>query len=221
MFILLTSIIIKMLFSHKINMKLFIIGLIGFFMISLMRYYRQLFIFGDSYLTSLKDVWYFGENLLFIYPGYVTLTMNYSVFENLVKTFGYGDQNYQYGYNLFLPFIAPLWPGKQETLGDLQNELWNTGFDYNLTSTIIGIPYVDFGVLGCALIMFIFGALLRISLNLFLSSRSITIAFIYAQLVSFIVFSFYSYPLTGLHSFVYPLITFLLFHFFIKRAEIQ
>lgn len=217
LFILLIALIIRFVFYPPAIITIFILGFIGMVAISLLRFFRQYIIFGDSYLKSVSEVWYFGDNFIYLYPGYLTLTMNFSVLEKLVQTFGENGESFHYGYNLFLPFIAPIWPGKQSTLGDFQNEIWKTNFDYNLTSTILGVPYADFGPLGCFIVMMLIGFLTKLSLFYFFKFASFTSAFLYAQMLSFVIFSFYSYPLTGLHSFLYPIISYTLFRVIVRK----
>lgn len=75
-----------------------------------------------------------------------TVAMNFETYRQLTVTFP-DFQPYRYGKQIFFPFYSLL-PGKQETLGEIQNRVWNTGFYGNLTSTYMGVPYVDFGVPG-------------------------------------------------------------------------
>lgn len=216
-FIILVALIVRAVYKPVANWKIVVAGLGGFLAISLMRFLRQYLIYGESYIESVTSVWRFGDQLVFLYPGYMTFSMNFSVFDRLVETFVYDGYRFQYGYNTLLPFIAPIVPGRQATLGDFQNEVWNTNFDYNLTSTFLGIPFSDFGAVGCVLVCVIFGALVARSRYWFLRGSSPAFAFLYAQLLSFVIFSFYSFPLTGLHSYVYPAVSFLLFHKVMKR----
>ena len=89
-----------------------------------------------------------------------TVAMNFETFRKLTETFP-TFQPYRLGRQTFFA-VYSLLPGKQETLGEIQNRIWNTGFYGNLTATYMGVPYVDFGVPGVILYTLILAIFIRL-----------------------------------------------------------
>jgi len=113
-----------------------------------------------------------------------TVAMNFETFRQLTETFP-RFQPYQYGRQTFFAFYSLL-PGKQETLGELQNRIWNTGFYGNLTSTYMGVPYVDFGIMGVVVYTFILAVFIRL---LYFRSRH------YPTVFNIMLYSYFCYHL--------------------------
>ena len=141
------------LFLLGIAAALFI-GAVGF--VRKMTYFEQRDV---EYEEVLQNIGYSAR-----YPVldqiHNTVAMNFETFRQLTETFP-ERHDFQYGKLTFFAFYS-LIPGKQMTLGELQNRIWNTGFYGNLTSTYMGVPYVDFGFAGVALYTFALAFIFRL-----------------------------------------------------------
>ncbi len=88
-----------------------------------------------------------------------TLAINFETFRQITETFPRFEP-YRYGRQTFFAFYSLL-PGKQESLGEIQNRIWNTDFYGNLTATYMGVPYADLGFIGLAVFTFLFAFFIR------------------------------------------------------------
>ncbi len=193
--------IISYLIINKIKIKYIVfLALVMILLLGFVKYYRDYLFYGDAYISSIADVWYFGEDFIYLYNGYVTLTMNFQIFNQLVVTFL--SQDYFYGYFLLMPIIS-LYPGRQQTLGDFQNEYWDTGFHGGLTSTYLGVPYADFGIIGVIIISLLLGMISKYLYVKMLTSFSFRHILIYSYWIVTIFLCIYTYPYGEFNFFLY------------------
>jgi oligosaccharide repeat unit polymerase len=173
------------------------------FAISAAKYYRDLAFFGDFFIDSISNNWYFGEKYLIFYSGYTTLTMNFEILNQLIKTFY--NESFQFGYFLLLPIIS-LWPGPQETLGEMQNRIWKTDFHGGLTSTYLGVPYADFGIVGVAVISFLFGYISMYLYKKMIEYQTFRGKLLYSYWVVILLLSLYTYPFGKFYAILFFLV---------------
>ncbi len=130
------------------------IGAVGF--VRKISYFEQR---GVEYREVLENLGY-SARFPVLDQIHNTVAMNFETFRQLTESFP-AFESYRYGRQIFFALYSLL-PGKQETLGEIQNRIWNTGFYGNLTSTYMGVPYVDYGFWGVALYTFILAFFIRL-----------------------------------------------------------
>ncbi len=189
-------------FHYRINrlriLQITILGSFAFVFLSLTKYLRDYLFYGPQYLKVLDRFW--TDALpLWLSPGYLTLTMNYNIFARIVNTFseGFGVTKGRFTLNP----LTSLLPGPQGGVGSFLNRTWNTGFHGNLTSTYLGVPYLDFGVVGVMTVPFILGIILSCMYLRIKRDPSCSNVIIFSFLTFNMMLSIYSYPIGHFHFF--------------------
>ncbi len=141
---------------------LIVLGIVGALFIGAVGYIRKISYFEQrdlEYDEILYEIGYSGRFPV-LDQIHNTIGINFEIFRQITETFP-RFYPYQYGRQTFFAFYGLL-PGKQETLGELQNRIWNTAFYGNLTSTYMGAPYSDFGLPGILVFTVIIAFLIRL-----------------------------------------------------------
>jgi oligosaccharide repeat unit polymerase len=141
---------------------LMVLGIAASVFIGAVGYVRKISYFEQrdvDYTEVLQNIGYSARFPVFD-QIHNTVAINFETFRQLTETFP-DYEPYTYGRQTFFAFYSLL-PGKQETLGEIQNRIWNTAFYGNLTSTYMGVPFADFGVWGVLLYTFVFAFFLRL-----------------------------------------------------------
>jgi oligosaccharide repeat unit polymerase len=187
---------------YRLYLRHFIfLGLIGLIFVGGIGYLRTSTIWEDldiDYTEVLQELGYEGRYPIFD-QAHNTIAINFETFHWLTDTVP-DSINYQYGKFTFFPFYSLL-PGKQDTLGEWQNNIWNTGFYANLTSTFMGPLYVDFGLLGIFLFTFIFSIFITLLYKNMHKHPTMFNILIFAFFVNHIVMMPYDNTLIKLHFF--------------------
>ncbi|HML78127.1 O-antigen polymerase [Geobacter sulfurreducens] len=182
---LIISIAIILVYYHyrKTSIRLItfcLFGVVGFVFLSAFKFLREYLLWGDLYIASLDSIWRL-KGYYWLVPGYLTVAMNYSVLDKLIETFP-NNLSHTYGYFFSFP-IRSLFPGVDEDLGQFQNRVWDTGFDKTLTSTYLGVPFADFGIIGTSIFSFCLGLAMTWLYVVMKQRRTPSITFVYSYLV--------------------------------------
>lgn len=130
----------------------------------------------------------------------MTLALNISVFNKIVLTsslFGFGK-----GYYMILPFISVL-PGRELSLEDVQKIVWNDSFHGGLTSTFLGVPYVDFRIAGVLFISLLLAMISMYFYNIAARKPTFYNISVYAYWTHIMLICLYTYPFGRLYTFIY------------------
>lgn len=172
--------------------------IMGILLLSYMKFIREFIMWGECYASSLHNT--LEVNVpVWLVPGYLTLTMNFQIFSELVRALpdGFGVT---YGRFIMNPLIS-LWPGPQENFGDFTNKALNTGFYGSLTNTYLGIPYVDFGIIGIMFVPFILGIIMSKLYLMVKKNPSHLTIIIYSYFTTNMLLCVYTYPFQSFNFF--------------------
>jgi len=171
--------------------------IVVFLCLSWVKYYRTLLLFGDNYVVALEDDWGLGV-LNFIQPGYLTITMNFQIFNEIILTFP-GLFGTTFGKFLFNPVLT-FFPVERVLLGNYVNEVWNSDFYGALANTYLGVPYVDFGIPGIIFIPMIMGFVNSYTYFRMLQLQTPCLGLFYAYLTVNQLLGLYDFPYSTLAS---------------------
>lgn len=201
LFIFLLYLVIALSFKVNFNfVKISIFGFLGIYILGLVKLVRDFFYFGPSLLKDVYSDWYFADNLFMmpLYFTYLGITMNYSVLSSYVIYL----PDYHYGYfTFFKPFID-LIPGQSFNMIDLQYSVLNVDFHGELTSTILGRPYVDFGYFG-SLVMLLLGVIIGYEFIRAKSTGLLRYSLSYGYLYAQVIMGVYTYTFGSFHVILY------------------
>lgn len=187
---------------YKLRIRHFILlGLAALIFVGGIGYLRTSTIWKDvdiDYTEVLQELGYEGQYPIFD-QAHNTIAINFETFHWLTDTVP-SSKDYQYGKFTFFPFYSLL-PGKQDTLGEWQNKVWNTGFYANLTSTFMGPLYVDFGLLGIFIFAFLFSLFLSMLYKSMYKNPSIFNILLLAFFINHTIMMPYDNTLIKLHFF--------------------
>lgn len=178
-----------------------LLGILGLIFVGGIGYLRTSTVWEDQnidYTEVLQDLGYEGRFPIFD-QAHNTIAINFETFRWLTDTVP-STQDFQYGKFTFFPFYSLL-PGKQDTLGEWQNKVWNTGFYANLTSTFMGPLYVDFGLTGIFIFAFLFAFFLTILYDSMFKSPSMLNILLFAFFVNHTIMMPYDNTIVKLHFF--------------------
>lgn len=115
---------------------------------------RSYLLYGSRYILDMMSISTYPK-IWFLTPLYQTFA---SSFHYLNRDFNTFPKMASFGYGRYtilanIPFLHT------ESLGDAQNRIWNNGFYAELTPTVFGSFYADFGYIGCIIGMLLISIL--------------------------------------------------------------
>lgn len=129
---------------------------------------RSYMLYGKGYILDMMSISTYPK-IWFITPLYQTFASSFHYLNRdfntfpLVSDYGYG----KYTILSNIPFL------NIESLGDAQNRIWHNGFYAELTPTVFGSLYADFGYIGCVIGMMLISVLCNFLLYKFIRHKNI------------------------------------------------
>lgn len=168
---------IALLFYIYKRPKLKMIVSIGIIFACIMAIYpvlRSYVLYGQTYINDMMSISKYPE-VWFLTPLYQTFANAFHILNKDILIFpdiiAYGLGKYSFLSNV--PFLHI------ETLAEVQNRVWNNGFYAELTATVFGNFYADFGYIGCVIGLALIAILCNYLYNLFLKKKKIKYLMLY------------------------------------------
>jgi oligosaccharide repeat unit polymerase len=140
---------------YKLPWKFGIVaGLVVLYLLGASKFYREAKHSGNAIVSSINDDWAFGYSKATapIYFAYLGASANFDYLNLYIKKL----PNYHYGYFTIASPVYQIYPGHQYDQLDLQKDVLKLNFYGVLTSTFLGLPYIDFGFAG-SIVVGLFG----------------------------------------------------------------
>lgn len=179
----------------------------------LLKFYREV-AYGVDYIGMIESQLVGQPSFVkyIFYPLYMTLTYGYMVLDMLVNAGAEGMGGGRYTFYAFYSLI----PGPQVDFGVFKNELLGIDFYAELTSTVVSNFYVDFGLVGVCLCVFIMAIVLGAVFSV--ARKNNKYAVLYAVLYLHTLIFFYVYIYVYLFAIIHVLI-YLFYCFFFLGVE--
>lgn len=189
-------------------------AVVGIVLFSGLKFYREIS-YGTNYIGMIMGQ-IVGEVTtwkVMLYPTYMTMTYNFSIFDRLVKARVDGITGGDYTFYSVLSLL----PNRPASFGEFKNAALGIKFYAELTSTYISNFYVDFGIWGVVIGSFIMSQIIAAAYLLAYRDRRFVLA--YALIYTHFLLLFYVFIYIYLAAILYVAMLFFVCYYFLGHKR--